>query len=141
MRIINKTKEAYYRLFYFYFRIEKRGYNGMEESDKSAAIMALMPICLFCYCDFFIVYFIFSRFLISLPKPSHLFHGIIAVFFVVLNYLFFFRKKRYIAIKDMFEGDEDHVRLFWSILCILFSLASLFTMPLLIAEFGLPWAK
>lgn len=133
---MEKLKKAYYRLFYFYFRIEKRGYHGMEESDKSATIMALMPVCLFCYCDFFTVLYIFSRFLIPLPKPSYFFHGIIAVVFVVLNYLFFFRKKRYLAIKEMFEGEEDHVRLFRSIWCIAFSIASLFTMAILIALFG-----
>jgi hypothetical protein len=138
---MKKLINAYYRLFYFYFRIEKRGYHGIEESDKSATIMALMPICLFCYCDFFTVLYIFSRFLIPLPKPSHLFHGIIAVIFVVMNYLFFFRKKRYIAIKEMFQRESENTRIKRSFWCIAFSLASLFTMFLLIAEYGLPWTK
>ena len=140
-RIIDRLIKAYYRLFYFYFRIEKKGYHGVEESDKSAAIMALMPVCLFCYCDILTVLYVISRFLAPLPKLSDLFLYIIAIVVIVLNFVFFFRKKRYIAIKEMFEGEEDHVRFFWSFLCIVFSIASLFTMAALIAFFGLPWAK
>ena len=140
-RIINQIIKAYYRLFYFYFRIEKRGYHGMEESDKSAAIMALMPVCLFCYCDILTVLYVISRFLITLPRISGPIHVIIGIIIVIFNYLWFFREKRYIAIKKMFEGEEDHVRLFRSLMCIAFSLASLFTMAILIALFGLPWKR
>ena len=135
-RLFNRIKKAYYRLFYFYFRIEKRGYHGMEESDKTAAIMALMPVCLFCYCDIFTVLYVISSFLITLPHRSGPIHVIIGIIIVIFNYFWFFRKKRYIAIKKMFEGEEDHVRLFRSLFCIAFSLASLFTMAFLIALFG-----
>lgn len=135
-RLFNRIKKAYYRLFYFYFRIEKRGYHGMEESDKSAAIMALMPVCLFCYCNVLTLLYLISRFLIPLPRIPKAIHVVIVLIITVSNYYWFFRKKRYIAIKEMFEGEEDHVRLFRSILCIAFSLASLFTMAFLIALFG-----
>lgn len=135
-RLFNRIKKAYYRLFYFYFRIEKRGYHGMEESDKTAAIMALMPVCLFCYCDVLSLLYLISRFLIPLPRIPKAIHVVIVLIITVSNYYWFFRKKRYIAIKEMFEGEEDHVRLFRSLLCIAFSLASLFTMALLIALFG-----
>lgn len=133
---MKKLINAYYRLFYFYFRIEKRGYHGMEESDKSAAIMALMPVCLFCYCNVLTLLYLISRFLISLPRIPKAIHVVIVLIITVSNYYWFFRKKRYIAIKEMFEGEEDHVRLFRSLLCIAFSLASLFTMAFLIALFG-----
>lgn len=135
-KIINQLINAYYRLFYFYFRIEKRGYHGMEESDKTATIMALMPVCLFCYCNVLTLLYLISRFLIPLPRIPKAIHVVIVLIITVSNYYWFFRKKRYISIKKMFEGEEDHVRLFRSLFCIAFSLASLFTMAFLIALFG-----
>ena len=134
-RLFNRIKKAYYLLFYFYFRLEKKNNRGGEVSDKLATFSALMPICVFCFGDFLTVLFVVSRFLIPLPKLSDWFLYSIAVVIIVLNFVLFFRKKRYIAIKELFEGEEDHVRLFRSLLCIAFSLASLFTMAFLIALF------
>ena len=138
MKIFKKIIKAYYRLFYFYFRLEKKDNRGGECSDKLATFSALMPICVFCFCDFLTVLYVVTRFLIPLPKPSDWFLYSIAAVIIVLNFVLFFRKKRYIAIKEMFSGEEDHVRLFRSLLCIAFSLASLFTMAVLIALFGYP---
>lgn len=135
---MKKLINAYYRLFYFYFRLEKKNNRGGEVSDKLATFSALMPICVFCFGVFLTVLYVVSRFLIPLPNLSDWFLYSIAVVIIVLNFVLFFRKKRYITIKEMFEREEDHVRLFRSLMCIAFSLASLFTMAALIALFGHP---
>lgn len=137
-RVFNRIKKAYYRLFYFYFRLEKKDFRGEEVSDKLATFSALMPICVFCFGDLLTVLYVVSRFLIPLPKLSDWFLYSMAVVIIVLNFVLFFRKKRYIAIKEMFFGEEDHVRLIRSLLCIVFSLASLFTIAFLIALYGHP---
>lgn len=139
MKITTKIIKAYYRLFYFFFKIEKTNHRGREESDKSATLMALAPICLLCFCNLLTLLYIVSRFIIALPRPSSLFYCILAALVVGFNFFLFFYKCRYLSIKEMFidENDEQKFkRTFW---CILFILASLFSSAILIGVFGLAW--
>ena len=131
--------KAYYRLFYFFFRIEKRGHRGQEESDRLAAFMALMPMSLLCYCNFLTLLYIIARFLLSLSSPSNSVFYIIAVFVIVSNFCLFFHKKRYLMIKAMFENEDKDSRFRRSFCCVVFIIVSMFTMFVLIAIFGIPW--
>lgn len=133
--------KAYYRLFYFFFRIEKRGHRGQEESDRSAAFMALMPMSLLCYCNFLTLLYIIARFILPLSCPSKLFYYIMAILFVGSNFCLFFHKKRYLEIKAMFENENKDTRFKRSFWCVVFIIASMFTMFVLIAIYGIPWIK
>ena len=44
MKLLCYLKNAYYRLFYFFFRIEKRDNQGGEETDRFATVVALLPM-------------------------------------------------------------------------------------------------
>ena len=134
-------KNAYYRLFYFFFRMEKRDGQGSEETDRFAAMVALLPISLLCYSGFFLLLYIISRFVIPLPLPSATFFIIFAIVAIGLNSLLFFYKKRYLKIKELF-CNEDHDRRFKrSFWCIVFTIVILFSMFILMGIFGNPWVK
>ena len=141
MNLLRYLKNAYYRLFYFYFRMEKRDGQGGEETDKFAAVVALLPISLLCYSGFFLLLYILSRFVIPLPLPSATFFIIFAIVDVGLNSLLFLYKKRYLKIKELF-GNEDYDRRFKrSFWCIVFTIVILFSMFILMGIFGNPWVK
>ena len=138
MNTIKRLLIAYYRLFYFFFRIEKKDHHGKEASDISATIMALMPVSVICYCDLLTLLYLIARFLITIPHtPNYVLYSI-AIVIVILNFILFFQKKRYIAIKKMFECEDDNLKLKRSIWCIVFTAFSLFIMLALIALFGTP---
>ena len=141
MKLFRYIKNAYYRLFYFFFRFEKKDNQGGEETDRFAAIVALLPMCLLCYNGFFILFYIFSRFIISTKLPSGTFFIIFAIVDIILNGLLFLRKKRYLKIKELFadeNNDRRFKRTFW---CIVFTVVSLFALFILIGTFGNPWIK
>ena len=107
MKLFHYLKNAYYRLFYFFFRKEKRDSQGGEETDRFAAVVALLPISLLCYSGFFLLLYITSRFVIPLPLPSATFFIIFAIVDVGLNGLLFFYKMRYLKIKELFCNENQ----------------------------------
>ena len=140
-RIFNLIKKAYYRLFYFYFRIEKRNGRGGEERDGFAAIAALIPMVVLCFTNFLTLLYVISRFVLPFPPPSDIVFIIIITIDIGLNGWIFHYKKRYLAVKALFENEDDDLRLKRSFWCVAFSIASLFSMAALIALFGLPWKR
>jgi len=121
--------------------MEKRDGQGGEETDRFAAVVALLPISLLCYSGFFLLLYIISRFIIPLPLPSTTFFIIFAIVDVGLNSLLFLYKKRYLKIKELF-GNEDYDRRFKrSFWCIMFTIVILFSMFILMGIFGNPWVK
>lgn len=141
MKLLRNLIKAYYRLFYFFFRMEKRDSQGGEETDRFAAVVALLPISLLCYSGFFLLLYIISRFIIPSPLPSTTFFIIFAIVDVGLNGLLFFYKKRYLKIKELFD-DEDYDRRFKrSLWCIVFTIVMLFSMFILMGILGNPWVK
>ena len=141
MIITEKILKVYYRLFYFFFRIEKKDSLGREETDSFAAIAALIPITVLCFANFLTLLYVIARFVLPFSPPSDVFFIIIAIVDVGINGWLFLYKKRYLQIKEMFQGENENKRLDRSFLCLVFSIASLFTIVILIALFGLPWAK
>ena len=141
MDLICYLKKAYYRLFYFFFRIEKKNYQGGEESDRFAAVVAILPMSILCYSGFFTLLYIISRFILPIALPSGVFFVLFAIVDIVLNCILFFNKKRYLKIKEMFN-DEDYDRRFKrSFWCIVFSILTLNSMFILIGVFGNPWIE
>ena len=139
MRMIKKLFKAYYRLFFFFFRIEKKNSQGYEETDKSATFMALAPLCLICFIDLLSVLYLVSRFIVPIPRPSNFLYVILAIFSIGFNFILFYHKRRYLTIIEMYKDENDdqrYRRAFW---CIVFSLASLFSIGILIGVFGLAW--
>jgi divalent metal cation (Fe/Co/Zn/Cd) transporter len=141
MKLLRYLKNAYYRLFYFFFGMEKRDGQGGEETNRFAAVVALLPISLLCYSGLFLLLYIISRFVTPLPLPSATFFIIFAIVDVGLNGLLFLYKKRYLRIKELF-CNEDHDRRFKrSLCCIVFTVVILFSMFILMGIFGNPWVK
>ena len=141
MKVFKKLLKSYYRLFYFFFKIEKKDGLGREYTDSLAAIAAIIPMVVLCFCNVCTILYIIARFVVTFSPPSDTFFIIIVVIDVGLNGWLFLHKKRYMQIKEMFQGENEEQRLGRSFLCLVFSIASLFTMIVLIALFGLPWAK
>ena len=141
MSLLRYLKNAYYRLFYFFFRMEKRDSQGGEETDRFAAVVALLPISLLCYSGFFLLLYIISRFIIPLPLPSTTFFIIFAIVDVGLNGLLFFYKKHYLRIKELFGNEDSDRRFKRSFWCIVFTIVILFSMFILMGIFGNPWVK
>jgi hypothetical protein len=140
-RIFKKLIKAYYRLFYFFFKIEKKDGREGEETDSFAAIAALIPMVVLCFTTFLTLLYVIARFVLPFSPPSVIFFIIVVIIDIGLNGWLFLHKKHYLQIKAMFQGENEDLRIKRTFWCILFSLQSLFTMALLIAEFGLPWAK
>ena len=65
----------YYRLFYWFFRFNKKQASGAEETDKEASILAVMLLSGVMFLFVFSLLFAVSLFVIRLPKPSSLFIG------------------------------------------------------------------
>ena len=141
MKIFKKLIKAYYRLFYFFFRIEKRNGRGGEETDSFAAIAALIPMVVLCFTNFLTLLYLISRFVLPFSPPSDIVFIIIIIIDIGLNGWLFLFKKRYLIVKALFENENDGLRFKRSFWCVGFSIASLFTMAVLIALFGLPWKR
>ncbi len=141
MKLLRYLKNAYYRLFYFFFRIEKRDNQGGEETDRFATVVALLPMSLLCYSGFFILLYLIARFITPIPLPTSTFFILFAIVDVGFNAFLFFSKKRYLKIKELF-GQEDYDRRFKrSLWCIIFTIVILFSMFILMGIFGNPWVK
>jgi len=140
-RIFNLIKKAYYRLFYFYFGIEKRNGRGGEETDSFAAIAALIPMVVLCFANFFTLLYVIARFVLPFSLPSDALFVIIIIIDIGLNGWIFLHNKQYLKIKAMFRGENENKKLKRALWCILFSLASLFFMFILMGIFGNPWTS
>lgn len=138
MKIIIFLKKAYYRLFFFFFRMYKPSPYGGKNTDSAATFLAVLPLSVILMTNAFTIDDFFMRF-ISTPIITQIkFPIIIGILSVILNYLLFFNKKRYLRIKIMFEKEEKHVRHRRSFICIVFCILSLFGMVIVDAIFGRP---
>jgi len=138
-QILKSIVKAYYRLFYFFFRIEKRSSGQIEKSDGFCAFMAILPLCLFGFIDLIIVEYLFSRFVYNLNISQYKTFAIITCLIVdIFNVVLFLYDKKYLKIKDMFSTESSEVRSKRSFFCILYSLITMFGSIIIIAIFGLP---
>lgn len=135
----NIVKLLYCRLFYWFFRFNKKQATGAEEANEEAGILAVMLLSGIMFLFVFSLLFIVSLFIIRLPKPSSLFIYSVGVVIVVLNSVFFFSHKRYLMIKRRFENEDKRTRIIRSSLCFLFVFISMFSMGILSCIFGNPF--
>jgi uncharacterized membrane-anchored protein len=131
----------YYRLFYWFFRFNKKQASGAEETDKEASILAVMLLSGVMFLFVFSLLFAVSLFVIRLPKPSSLFIYAVGIVIVVFNGFFFFSYKRYLMIKKRFENEDKRTRIVRSLLCFLFVFISMFAMGILGVLFGNPFLE
>jgi len=137
--ILKYIVKAYYRLFYFFFRIEKRSDSGSRSSDFFCAIGALVPLIYLGFMDLMFIEYLFSKFIYNLNIMHYKVNAIlIALVLTVLNGLLFFHKKRYLKIKEMFSREDDNTRSIRSFYCILYSLVTMFGTIILVEILGRP---
>jgi len=138
MKIIIFLKKAYYRLFFFFFRMHKPSPYGGRNTDSAATFLAVLPLSCIMMTNAFTVDDILIRFF-STPIIRKIdFPLIMGVFFVLFNYFLFFHKNRYKKIKTMFENEEKRIRHWRSFFCIVFCILSLFGIVIIDAVFGRP---
>lgn len=131
--------KAYYRLFYFFYRIEKRNDGDSKGSDAYCAFMALLPLIMLGFKDLMFIEYLFSRFIYNLHLMQYKFNTILLVLIpAVFNGVLFLRKKRYLKIKEMFSKEDSDTRSTRSFFCILYSLITIFGSILFVGIFGLP---
>ena len=139
--MISAIKTMYYRLFYWFFRFNKKKASGAEETDKEASVLAVMLLSAVMFLFVFSLLFAISLFITKLPKPSSLFIYSVGIVIVVLNSFFFFSHKRYLMIKKRFENEDKRMRIVRSLLCFLFVFISMFAMGILGVLFGDPFLE
>ena len=88
--MISAIKTMYYRLFYWFFRFNKKKASGAEETDKEASVLAVILLSAVMFLFVFSLLFVISLFIIRLPKPSSLFIYSVGIVIVVFNSFFFF---------------------------------------------------
>lgn len=131
----------YYRLFYWFYRFNKKKASGAEETDKEASVLAVILLSVVMFLFIFSLLFVVSLFIIKLPKPSSLFIYSVGIVIVVFNSFFFFSHKRYLMIKKKFENEDRRTRIVRSLLCFLFVFISMFAMGILGVLFGNPFLE
>lgn len=141
MKVLHFIKMAYYRLFYFFFRFGEKVDNKSPYPDadlKFASITGIMIMSMVIFVDIFTVYWVISRFVVKLPivSPFVFTSAIISVF--ILNMILFLRKKRYVRIIEYFRCESENAKGIRTFLCVIFTLASLFTISILGSHFGNP---
>ena len=130
---------AYYRLFYFFFRIEKWSSGRIEKTDSHCAFMAILPLILFGFIDLLFLEYLFSRFIFNVHIIQYKTNAIIiGVLSSIFNGIVFFRNKKYLMIKEMFSNECDEKRRKRTLFCIIYSLFTLFGIVILINAFGYP---
>ena len=139
--MISAIKTMYYRLFYWFFRFNKKKASGAEETDKEASVLAVILLSAVMFLFVFSLLFVISLFIIKLPKPSSLFIYSVGIVIVVFNSFFFFSHKRYLMIKKKFENEDRRTRIVRSLLCFLFVFISMFAMGILGVLFGNPFLE
>lgn len=139
MNLHNRITLAYYRLFYFFLRIETKSQIGNNELNKSSAIMAILPLTLIGYIDMMALEYLFSRFIYNLNISQYPIYAVsLGLVSLVFNGMLFLRNKKYYEINEMFSNEEYDTRFKRSFGCIVYSLATMFGYIFLIAIFGYP---
>ena len=101
--------------------------------------MAILPLCLFGFIDLMIVEYFFSRFIYNLHISQYKAYAIIISLIVdIFNGVLFFTNKKYLKIKEMFSNESSNTRRKRSVLCLIYSIITLFGSIILIAIFGYP---
>lgn len=136
MKVFLFLKSAYYRLFYFFFRIHKSNSFGGEVTDVFAACLAVLPFSIVFFTDSFTIEHFISRFIIELPSLSKVFHLIVLISIVLINYVLFYHRRRYLAIKNQFANESRKVRVKRTLCCTLFSVLSMFSVAIFDVIFG-----
>ena len=139
-KMISAIKTMYYRLFYWFFRFNKKKASGAEETDKEASVLAVILLSAVMFLFVFSLLFVISL-IIKLPKPSSLFIYSVGIVIVVFNSFFFFSHKRYLIIKKKFENEDRRTRIVRSLICFLFVFISMFAMGILGVLFGNPFLE
>ncbi len=138
-QILRYMAKAYYRLFYFFFRIEKWSSGKNEIPDGLCVFIAILPICLFGFIDLIVLEYLFSRFIYNLNISHYKAYAIIICLISdIFNGVLFFQGKRYMRIKEMFSNEDKGTRNKRSFYCILYSLITMFGSVILIRIFGYP---
>ena len=131
--------KAYYRLFYFFFRIERRSDGDSKGYDGYYAFMALLPLIMLGFKDLMFIKYLFSRFIYNWHIMQYKSVAILIVIISALfNGLLFLRKKRYLKINEMFSNEDEDTRQRRSFLCIIYSLFTMFGSIVLIEILGRP---
>ncbi len=134
-------KMAYYRLFYFFYRYGEIVNNKNPYPDnniKSVSVIGIMLFSMVIFVDVFTVLWIISRFIVKLPIVSPLFFVSAILLIFVLNLILFFRKNRCVKIVEHFRGESENIKGLRTFLCVIFTLASLFTISILGIHYGNP---
>jgi uncharacterized membrane-anchored protein len=139
--MIGDIKAMYYRLFYWFFRFNKKKASGAEETDKEASVLAVILLSAVMFLFVFSLLFVISLIITKLPKPSSLFIYSVGIVIVVFNSFFFFSHKRYLIIKKKFENEDRRTRIVRSLICFLFVFISMFAMGILGVLFGNPFLE
>ncbi len=137
MKVFNFLKNAYYRLFFFFFRMYKPNPYGGRETDAFATALAILPLTFVLMADAFIIDDIFMH-IIASPIINFDFPIAFGIVVLIINYVLFFSKKRYKRIKAMFANEEKRTRHWRSFFCIVFCVFSLFGMFIIDIIFGRP---
>lgn len=140
-KMISAIKTMYYRLFYWFFRFNKKKASGAEETDKEASVLAVILLSAVMFLFVFSLLFVISLIITKLPKPSSLFIYSVGIVIVVFNSFFFFSHKRYLIIKKKFENEDRRTRIVRSLICFLFVFISMFAMGILGVLFGNPFLE
>ena len=127
-------KKAYYRLFFFFFRMDKPNPFGGRNTDTAATVLAVLPFSVIWVMNCFTLKNILGRFM---PVPTKMGIGVLIII-ILFNYLLFFSKKRYKRIKAMFANEDKRTRHWRSFFCIVFCILSLFGTVIIDAIFGRP---
>ena len=141
MKVLHFIKMAYYRLFYFFFRFGEIVDNNNSCSDadiKSASITGIMIMSLVIFSDVFTIFWVISRFVVKLPIVSPFVFASAIILVFILNMTLYFRKKRYVRIVEHFRCESENIKGFRTFLCVIFTLASLFTISILGIHYGNP---
>ena len=138
MKVFCFLKTAYYRLFFFFFRMNKPNPYGGRETDSYATVLAVLPLTFVLMASAFAIDDILMRIISSLIIRNYDFPIAFGVVVLILNYVLFFSKKRYKRIKAMFANEEKRTRHWRSFFCIVFCILSLFGMFIIDIIFGRP---
>ena len=105
---------------------------------KSASITGIMIMSMVVFFDVSTAFWIISRFVVKLPIVSPFVFASAIILVFILNMVLFFRKKRYVRIVEHFRNETENAKGLRTFLCVVFTLASLFTISLLGICFGNP---
>ena len=141
MKVLLIFKKAYYRLFYFFFRFGEIVDTKSPYPDtdlKFACVIGIMIMSMVVSVDVFTIFWVISRFVVKLPIVSPFVFAFAIILVFILNMTLYFRKKRYVRIVEHFRCESENIKGFRTFLCVIFTLASLFTISILGFQYGNP---